>query len=289
MNQRARVVLDSISPSKMANLGKCDTGRYTYLLGQKYRSKNAKSAPLILGTAAHEVFRLATETSKSTWLKSEDISADIAEAAAFACNDALEAITINDPDFLIDAQRIRPFWQEWVTMWLNQRKNVFSTLVNGGMSPTTALVDALPLTEVELRSKQFGLFGRADQVYQHHNEYGEVSVSITDLKTDERLTTFVSQQGHQIQLVCYAVMVEETMNLPCNQVSLLFLKNMDEQVYTVTSEAKELLKELVEQYTQVVTAVNPPPLLTGLDAEMKCPRCPLRNQCYRLAELNGEF
>ena len=275
-----------ISPSKMATLAKC--GRYTNL-NQKYRATGIKSAPLILGSAAHEIFQLAAGMSKSIWPKSADISANITETATFACNDVLEAIKINDPDFLIDAQRIRPFWQEWITIWLNQRAGIFSTLIDDGMSPTTALADALPLTEVELKSEQFGLYGRADQIYQHHDENGRISLHVTDLKTDERLTTFVSQQSHQIQLVCYAVMAEETLQLPCDQVSLLFLKNMDEQVFTVTSEAKSLLKDLVEEYIQVATAVNPPPLLTGLEAEMKCPRCPLKKQCYRLAEMNGEI
>ena len=64
---------------------------------------------------------------------------------------------------------------------------------------------------------------------------------------------------------------------------------MDEQVYTVTSEAKSLVKDLVKQYREIITAVNPPPMLSGLDAEMRCPRCPLNKQCYKLAELNGEF
>ena len=278
-----------ISPTKLASLAKCETGRYAYLNGQKYRSTGTKSAPLILGTAAHEIFRYATEMSKSTWLKSTDISSNIAETAAFACNDALEAIKINDPDFLIDAQRIRPFWQQWVTTWLNQRANVFSTLVNDGMSATTALADALPLTEVDLKSNQLGIYGRADQIFQRHNKYDELSIKVTDLKTDERITTYLSQQSHQIQLVTYAVVAEETLNLPCDQVSILFLKNMDEQVYTVTSEAKSLVKDLVKQYREIITTVNPPPMLTGLDAEMRCPRCPLNKQCYRLAELNGEF
>ena len=52
---------------------------------------------------------------------------------------------------------------------------------------------------------------------------------------------------------------------------------------------KEGSKPTPQQNKQIATAVNPPPLLTGLEAEMKCPRCPLKKQCYRLAEMNGEI
>ena len=276
-----------ISPTRLSKLGQCSTGRLVHLQ-QQFQSSYPASAPLILGSAAHEIFRHTTEMSKSTWIKSDDISTDIVEAAAFACNDALQSIKINNPEFLIDAQRIRPFWQQWVTTWLQQRASVFTTLVNDGSTPATAIVDALPLTEVDLKSNKFGIFGRADQVYQTHQN-GKVTISVTDLKTDERLTSFIGEQSHQIQLVCYAVMAEETLNLPCEEVSILYLKNMQEQKFKVTNEAKFLVEDLVEQYKLIVSAVNPPPLLTGLEAEMKCPRCSLKKQCYRLAEMNGEI
>ena len=277
----------AFSPTRLSKLANCS--RYIHI-SQQFHSSHPASAPLILGSAAHEVFRHAAEMSKSTWKNSADISTDIAEAAAFACNDTLESIKINSPEFLIDGQRMRPFWQQWITTWLQQRASIFTSLVNDGMTPATAIADALPLTEVELKSDKFDIYGRADQVYQkHNNQNGKVSIHVTDLKTDERLTSYISEQSHQIQLVCYAVMAEETLHLPCEEVGILYLKNMQEQKFKVTKEAKSLVKDLVEQYKMIVSAVNPPPLLTGLEAEMKCPRCPLKKQCYRLAEMNGEI
>jgi CRISPR/Cas system-associated exonuclease Cas4 (RecB family) len=271
-----------LTPSKLTKILGCERQS---ILSVKSPISGGNSLPLVNGSAVHEAYRQVDEMSKISWKDdSMAIQDHIINDTNYVCEDVLQQVKTNYPEFYLDIQRNIPFYKAWLYSWLFQRMDDFETLINNGASVDTAVAIALPLAEVDLKSYEYGLYGRADQVYIANG-----TVKVVDLKTDERITSFLNEEGHVIQLVAYSVMAAETFNLPCQEVSLLYVKNQEESVIPITSELIQKLDDTIKRYKEIMSTPELPPLLTGLAADLRCPRCPWKKSCYRQAELNGEI
>ncbi len=271
-----------ITPTRVSKSMTC--GRQV-IFSDKFPMSGGSSLPLTNGSAMHEFYRQLAEISKNSWQDpSMSIDEHIINDTNYVCQDVLAQIKVQNPEFYMDIQRNIPLYKAWGLTWLFERKNNLESLMDDGTSLTEAIYTALPLTEVDLKSYEFGLYGRADQVYLTNT-----GVKVVDLKTDERITSFLGEQGHKMQLLCYSVMASETYNLPCDEVSLLYVKNQEEKIITVTEELISELRDAIGNYKEIMSSPELPPLLTGLEAELRCPRCPWKKSCYRQAELNGEI
>lgn len=271
-----------ITPTRIAKSITCSR---QIIYSDKFPISGGNSLPLTNGSAVHELFRQLSETSKNSWQNSSmSIDEHIINDTNIVCQDVLTQVKIQYPEFYLDIQRNIPLYKAWALTWLFNRKSKFDTLLDNNIPFTEAIYTALPMTEVDLKSEEFGIYGRADQVYVTNS-----NITVVDLKTDERITSFLGQNGHKFQLACYAVMASETYDLPCDEVSILYVKNQEEVSIPITKELISELYDAIKNYKKIISSSELPPLLTGLEAEIRCPRCPWKKSCYRDAELNGEI
>ena len=63
----------------------------------------------------------------------------------------------------------------------------------------------------------------------------------------------------------------------------------DTELEQFTDDIVSELRDAIGNYKEIMSSPELPPLLTGLEAEIRCPRCPWKKSCYRQAELNGEI
>ena len=64
---------------------------------------------------------------------------------------------------------------------------------------------------------------------------------------------------------------------------------MDTKKFKFNNQAIKYLTDRVNQYRETLEKTNPPPMLQGIEAEAKCPRCYFRKECFKLADKNGEI
>ncbi len=272
----------SLTPSKLAPIEDCER---LFQLQMLHPTHSVASAALVLGSATHENWRNFTEYSRDSWLAVgiDQIPNQINLDATKAIETTHKLLIETHPEFELEFRRNAALVELAIRQWGIQRLSEIHVLMNQGYNYKQSISAALPLTEVKLKSKEFGIHGRADQVFLNGN------IKVTDLKTDERITSFLHEDGHKLQLYAYAVMAEETFGVLCETVSVLYTKSMTEVSFPFDKNARQLITDRVDDARELLSKVHLQPMLTGLEAEAKCPRCYMRDICFRLANQNGEL
>lgn len=274
--------MSNLTPSKLASIEDC---KRLFQLKMLYPTHSVASAALVLGSATHEYWRIFTEYCRDSWVSVgiDQIPDQINSDATKAIATTHELLDETHPEFDLDFRRTAPLIELAIRQWGMQRLSDLQSLMNQDYNFAQSVVAALPLTEVPLKSKLFGIHGKADQVFLNGK------IKVTDLKTDERITSFLHQDGHKLQLYAYAAMAEETFGIQCDSVSILYTKSMTEISFPFDTYARKHLSDRIDEAKQLLAEPNLPPMLTGLEAEAKCPRCYMRDICFRLANQNGEL
>lgn len=274
--------MNNLTPSKLAPIEDC---KRLFQLKMLYPTHSVASAALVLGSATHEYWRIFTEYCGDSWLKVgiDKIPNQINLDATKAIATTHELLVETHPEFELDFRRNAALIELAIRQWGMQRLLELQSLMNQGYNFKRSVAAALPLTEVPLKSKLFGIHGKADQVFLNGK------IKVTDLKTDERITSFLHEGGHKLQLYAYAAMAEETFGVLCDSVSILYTKSMTEISFPFDAYARKQLSDRIDEARQLLSKPNLPPMLTGLEAEAKCPRCYMRDICFRLANQNGEL
>ena len=241
---------------------------------------------LVYGSATHDAFRVARDEFATTWidLPIQEISQQIPIDVKNCIQYIVQFIAENHPEYIPETQRSISLLELALNYWGADLLNQVTTMTEKGYSLQEAIEYVLPITEVKLSSKELGLHGRADQIY-----FQDGSVIVTDLKSDDRITSFLHQEGHRIQLFSYGFMASETFSLPCNEVNILYTKSMETKSIPFDETSINYLKQKTNEYRETIEQVNPPPMLQGLEAEVKCNRCYVRKECFKLADSRGEI
>jgi len=274
--------MNNLTPSKLASIEDCER---LFQLKMLYPTHSVASVALVLGSATHEYWRIFTEYCRDSWVivGIDKIPNQINLDATKAIATTHELLVETHPEFELDFRRNAALTELAIRQWGMQRLLELQSLMNQGYNFKQSIAAALPLTEVPLKSKQFGIHGKADQIFLNGK------IKVTDLKTDERITSFLHENGHKLQLYAYAAMAEETFGVLCDSVSILYTKSMTEISFPFDTYARKQLSDRIDEARQLLSKPNLPPMLTGLEAEAKCPRCYMRDICFRLANQNGEL
>lgn len=272
----------SITPTLIALFLFCD--RAAWLKNFVAPRTSVTTFPLVNGSATHEAWRQLADLFNSSWKihTPKEIPIQIPIEIKSIMQSVYDLIKANYPQFELDYRRVSPLLELGLNLWSNSRFNVLKKFLEKGFSIDEAIRYALPLTERDLVSKQLGIHGRADQIYLTEK------FNVKDLKSDERTTSFLHQDGHRMQLLAYGAMGEETLNKTCESVGILYTKSMDEIKFPFNQKARKEIKNQVENLTNTLDSIHPPAILQGLEAETKCPRCYLKDICAKYAAMNGE-
>ena len=274
----------SLTPTLLAILAFCP--RALWLQYHFPQHGSVPSFPLVYGNATHEAFRVVVQEFSTSWPGldisqiPQQIPIDVKNAISFV----MQSVQANYAEFFLQTQRSIALLELALTRWGMKLAQQVQHLTKNGFTIYESVERVLPQTEVKLYSKDLGMHGRADQLYLPNGK-----LSVTDLKSDDRTTSFLHQEGHQLQVLSYGYMAEETTGITCSDVKILFTKTLESIKFPFNQKAITYLKNQIEKFHEISELIHPPPMLQGIEAEAKCPRCYHRDRCFSLANVEGEI
>jgi len=275
-----QVTSSALTPTAMANFEYCPRLFYISKIYPDFHTFT--SFPLVWGSLEHETFRILAEKFDFSWrqdpkilLKVASVN-DISTTLEHVYNLAVES----HPQFADDIKRGLLELQYRINQWIDLKQNDLSQMINDGYSRDHVVSTILPWkTEEKVFSNTYGLYGRVDAIYND----GKYLIP-EDIKTHgSRFSSFIHQDSHKTQLVCYTLMLEEQFNMPSNMARILYSKDVSYVSVKASINEKQKLIEQMAQAREVLKQ-DIPPLLQGEAAAIKCKHCYARRQCFQLAE-----
>ena len=273
-------VLVGLTPTDMSNFDYCSRLFYISKLLRQFQT--IITFPLKWGSIEHEVNRILAEKFQYTWrMNPGKFLKEISQNdIVTTLNHVYNLAVVSHPHFSDDIKRALPELHYRLNEWINLKQVDLNKLLNHGYSWDSAISNVLPWkTEESVRSKKYELYGRIDSIYNDGT-----SLIPEDIKTHgSRFSSFIHQDSHKTQLVCYSLMLEEQFGMPSNMARILYSKDVSYVSVNASINEKEKLIEQMAQAREILTQ-DIPPLLQGEAAALKCKHCYARRQCFQLAK-----
>lgn len=128
------------------------------------------------------------------------------------------------------------------------------------------------VSEKRVSSKKLGLRGIVDQIHQ----YDDKTVIPFELKTGSAPDEGV-WSGHRVQIVSYAMLLEELMGGTIKEGHVRYLDSGDDRIVHINPMMREEVLSLTKEVTQLLRSMELPDFC---ESERKCAGCGLREVCY---------
>ena len=126
-------------------------------------------------------------------------------------------------------------------------------------------------SELRIESPTLNLKGIVDQIEVYENEYVPI-----ELKTGKSPNEGV-WPGHKIQLVAYALLLEEHFKKPVKEGFVTYLDIKDRRQIVINSFSRQEVKGLIEKVSLLLKSASLPDFCGN---DNKCNACGLKEDCY---------